>query len=74
MAAKITGLIVVTVLLSAVIICALETNPLAEAKPISKSAANRYNKWVKNVCGDELCPGVAHVKTVQRIANSSPNR
>lgn len=74
MVAKIIALAVVTVLLSAVVISALETNPLAEAKPISKSAANRYSKWVKNVCGDELCPGVAHVKTIQKIANGSPYR
>lgn len=71
MVAKAISLAVVTILLSAVIVGALSMDN-AEAK--SSSPAHKFSKWTKKVCGDKLCPGVAVMKTVQRIGHSSPNR
>ena len=72
MVAKAISLAVVTILLSAVIVGALSMDNVAEAK--SGSPAHKFSKWTKKVCGDKLCPGVAVMKTVQRIGHSSPNR
>ena len=74
MAAKAVSLVVVTILLSAVIVGAMSAHNDAEAKTSKQSPAHKFSKWTKKVCGDELCPGTAYSKTVQRIGISSPHR
>lgn len=73
MAAKAVSLVVVTILLSAVIVGAMSAHD-AEAKNSKQSPTHKFSKWIKKVCGDELCPGTPYSKTVQRIGNSSPHR
>jgi hypothetical protein len=68
---KAISLVVATLLLSAVTVGTLGTDN-AEAK--AGSPTHKFSKWIKKVCGDELCPGTPHLKTKQKIARSSPNR
>lgn len=70
MAGKIMGLLAISVLLSAVLVTALSSEQYAEAKPASKSPNNKFSKWTKVVCGDELCPDKAYMKTKLQIGKS----
>jgi hypothetical protein len=55
MAGKILGLVAISILLSSVLIIAMSSD--AEAKSSGKnSPKHKFSKWVKKVCGDELCP------------------
>jgi hypothetical protein len=69
---KAISLAVATLLLSAVTVGTLSTDNVAEAK--AGSPTHKFSKWIKKVCGDELCPGTPYMKTKQKIARSSPNR
>jgi hypothetical protein len=62
---RLAALIAVSVLLSATIIHALESNSVAEAKKASGKELQRhqYSYWVGNkVCGDKLCDGPSYQK------------
>ncbi|AJZ75367.1 hypothetical protein [Candidatus Nitrosotenuis cloacae] len=73
MASKVLGLVAITVLLSAVLVMALSTEHVAEAKSSKESPKHKFSKWSKKVCGDQLCTEGTHLKTVKRIGNSGPH-
>jgi hypothetical protein len=74
MAAKAVSLVVVTILLSAVIVGAIGTHDAEAKSTAKKSPSHKFSKWIKSVCGDELCPGTPYSKITQKIGKSSPNR
>ena len=73
MASKVLGLVAITVLLSAVLVMALSTEQVAEAKSSKESPKHKFSKWSKKVCGDQLCEEGTHLKTVKRIGKSAPH-
>ena len=74
MASKVLGLVAITVLLSAVLVMALSTEQVAEAKTSKESPKHKYSKWIKKVCGDELCPDKAFSTTKQYVGKSRTPR
>jgi hypothetical protein len=70
MSKKLLGLLAISVLLSTVLVMTLSPMQDAEAKPASKSPKHKFSKWTGIVCGDELCPEKAFMKTKQQIAKS----
>lgn len=70
MVSKILGLVAISVLISSVMVLALSSDQYAEAKPASKSPNNKFSKWTKVVCGDELCPEKAYMKTKIQVGKS----
>lgn len=73
MASKLLGIVAITVLLSTVLIMAMSSENLAEAKTSKESPKHKFSKWSKKVCGDQLCTEGTHLKTVKRIGNSGPH-
>ncbi len=73
MASKLLGLVAITILLSTVLIMAMSSENLAEAKTSKESPKHKFSKWSKKVCGDQLCTEGTHLKTVKRIGNSGPH-
>ncbi|MEM3064843.1 MAG: hypothetical protein QW177_05665 [Candidatus Nitrosotenuis sp.] len=61
---KIAALLTVSVLLSVVLITAIEGGQFAEAKKADvKQQRHKYSYWVGNkVCGDKLCDGSSYQK------------
>lgn len=74
MASNVLGLVAITLLLSAVLIMALSTEQVAEAKTSKESPKHKYSKWTKKVCGDELCPDKAFSTTKQYLGKSRTPR
>ena len=70
MVPKILGLVAITILLSAVVVMALSENHLAEAKSQKMSPKHKYNRWIKQVCNDELCAKKGYLETKQYIGKS----
>lgn len=73
MASKLLGIVTIIVLLSTVLIMAMSSENLAEAKTSKESPKHKFSKWSKKVCGDQLCTEGTHLKTVKRIGNSGPH-
>ncbi|MGI0003765.1 MAG: hypothetical protein ACREAX_00565 [Candidatus Nitrosotenuis sp.] len=65
---KIVVLLMVSVLLSAAIVSAVEAGQFAEAKKATnKQQRHKYSYWVGNkVCGDQLCEGQSYLKWDQK--------
>jgi hypothetical protein len=65
---KIAALVMVSILLSMVIITAIDAGQFAEAaKATKKSQRHKHFLWVGNkVCGDELCPGQSYLMYNQK--------
>lgn len=73
MASKILGLVAMSVLLSGILLMAVSSDQLAEAKSSKESPKHKFSKWSKKVCGDQLCEEGTHLKTVKRIGKSAPH-
>jgi hypothetical protein len=74
MAGKLLGLVAISILLSTVLIMALSSDQLAEAKTSKQSPKHKYSKWTKKVCGDDLCPDNDFMRTKQYIGKSRTPR
>jgi hypothetical protein len=74
MAAKILGLIAITILLSSVLVLALSSDQVAEAKKAATKVQYKYSKWSGKVCGDQLCPEKDFTRTKQFIGKSRTPR
>lgn len=73
MSGRILGLVAISVLLSGILVLAVSSDQVAEAKPSKESPKHKFSKWSKKVCGDQLCEEGTHLKTVKRIGKSAPH-